>query len=186
MEIQVCGYPVQKISIPPGLASQAKLEFGALWQLHPAKPNKYRLSSGREVVMPRYQQAYDRVYSFGSDGGVLPLPDIMKKYAVWLADNICPGYDGAMVTWYDSHLGHYIGCHRDDVSQLTFGSPICSLSFGATRQMRFKRKGLPDEFIEVAHGDVVIIPAETNKYVMHGVDKGQVGLRISFTARDFK
>jgi len=104
-----------------------KLTFEKLWKLHPKEYGKiYR--GGKEIYVPRWQQAYGRSYNFsGMDHKALPIPKELapwidyanKNHSTYLAglantySDKTPVYNQILLNWYlDGN--HSIGAHADD------------------------------------------------------------------------
>lgn len=81
-----------------------------------------------------------------------------------------------------------IGQHKDDESDLDENSAICSLSFGETRTMVFKRSGYPDKRFQLKTNSLLVMNPPTNQFWTHGIpkQKKQSGVRINLTFRTMK
>jgi len=162
--------------------------FDRLWQLHPQHFQRIFLH-GREVKLPRWQQAYGKDYHFsGKSSRAKLVPDLLEPYLNWARKSIDSNLNGMLLNWYDASLGHYIGAHRDSEVGLTKNSNIVMISLGESRITRFRPylgKGYHD--IQVNHGDVLIMSLATNRDFKHEVPKFKrdQGRRISITLRCF-
>lgn len=81
-----------------------------------------------------------------------------------------------------------IGQHKDDESDLDENYPICSLSFGETRTMIFKRPGFPNKNIVLKSNSLLLMNPPTNQLWTHGIprEKNCKGIRINLTFRVMK
>jgi alkylated DNA repair dioxygenase AlkB len=173
--------------LPEGLGGEAR--FRELWALHPERFHEIAQPfTGRTIPLPRWQQAYARDYHYS--GGVncaLPLPPILEPCLAWACQQFDARLNGLLLNWYDADLKHYIGPHRDSIAGLVEGSPIVTISLGATRRFRLRPKG--EAFVDLlaTDGTVFVLPWETNLNVKHEVPHraGDVGRRISITLRAF-
>lgn len=174
--------------LPAGLDDTANARFEPLWNLHPEQSNEI-LMHGKMVPIPRYQQAFGRDYHFsGTVSQALPVPTLLAPFLEWVQSAVDARLNGLLLNWYDAEKRHYIGAHRDSRIGLVVGSPIVTISVGATRTFRLrplKEKGFVD--FEAAHGTVFVMPWETNLAVKHEVphQASCTGRRISMTARAF-
>ena len=79
-----------------------------------------------------------------------------------------------------------MGLHSDDERDLDQSSPICSVSFGATRVMLWRAKdGMRREKLELGDGDVLIMQHGVQRAWKHGIAKTrrEVDERINLTFR---
>ena len=162
--------------------------FDLLWQLHPNEFPTIFLH-GRQVKLPRWQQAYGHDYHFsGKSSKAKKTPKILQPYLDWAVDEIDSKFNGILLNWYDATLGHYIGAHRDSHSGLVNDSKIVMMSLGESRMTRFRPvAGSGYRDIEVNNGDVLIMPLSTNQHYKHEIPKFKryQGKRISITLRCF-
>ncbi|MBX2803933.1 MAG: alpha-ketoglutarate-dependent dioxygenase AlkB [Myxococcales bacterium] len=173
--------PMDRLPDPAGDA------FDRWWSLRPTTMDRLTLY-GRSVALPRWQRAYGRDYHFsGQTSRAHPVPEVLEPGLAW-ARSIEPRVNGLLLNWYDAAEAHYIGPHRDSRAGLVEGAPILTLSLGAQRTFRLRPyKGTGKVDVVVGHGDVVVIPWQTNLTYTHEVphfarDRGR---RISLTARAF-
>ena len=173
----------------PRALSEKQAVFKSLWLLHPAQFPSIFLH-GRQVALPRWQQAYGRNYVFsGQTSKAKSVPGILKPYLIWAQQQIDQRLNGLLLNWYDGRAGHYIGAHRDSTNGLVKDSSIIMISLGGSRVMRFRsvsQRGYID--IEIDNGDVIIMPLSTNKYFKHEIPgfKRHQDNRISITLRCFE
>ena len=79
-----------------------------------------------------------------------------------------------------------VSAHRDDEAELAEGSPILSVSFGATRRFVVKHVSTGDRHVfDLECGSLLVMAGETNQVAVHSVPKTSkpVGPRISLTFR---
>lgn len=183
--IDLYGLKIYRTRLPDDVLGS----FDDVWDMHPAHFNRIWMYE-KEVYIPRWQQAYGQDYYFSQQTSkALPINGLLNPYLEWCQENIDERMNGLLLNWYDSEQGHYIGAHRDAHDDLYYGSPIITISLGATRAFRmrpWREKGFSD--IEVDNGSVLVIPWETNLKLTHEVPKLKKypGKRISITARAFK
>lgn len=166
--------------------------FERLWRLHPSTFHEVRLF-GRMVRTPRYQQVYGRAPAEdqGRDGRsrrTPPVPRVLDPVWRWVRESVDKRLNGVLVNWYDLAAGHYIGRHRDDVSELVEGTPIVTVSYGVERPFRlrpWRGKGRID--FRAGDGSVFVTPWETNLAFTREVPASARvnGRRISVTFRAF-
>jgi alkylated DNA repair dioxygenase AlkB len=163
-------------------------KINALWDARPEAYHTIKIL-GKEVPTPRWQQAYGKNYRYtGSKNNALPIPESMRVFLEWCQGHIDARLNGLLLNWYDGQKSHYIGAHRDDTRDLCQGSPIVTISLGQERVFRmrpYKKKGFKD--LTMRHGEVIVIPWETNQSWTHEVPhfKKYGGKRISVTLRAY-
>jgi len=173
----------------PDELSGRQAVFNRLWMLHPDEFPSIFLH-GRQVALPRWQQAYGRSYYFsGKSSAAKSIPGLLKPYLGWAQQQIDQRLNGMLLNWYDGQAGHYIGAHRDSTKGLLNDSSIIMISLGGTRVMRFRsvsESGFID--LEIHNGDVIIMPLSTNKHFKHEIPrfKRHQDKRISITLRCFE
>ena len=148
-----------------------------IWELHPEEFHEITMH-GRNVKIPRWQQAYGRDYRFsGRVNRALPVPAVLE-----------PLLNGLVLNWYDAAREHYIGPHRDKTKGLVPGAPIVTISLGQERVFRLRPwKGTGVVDLPAQHGTVFLMPFETTQAVTHEVPHfaRHEGPRISVTVRAF-
>ena len=180
--IYLSSFPIPELKTDPN-------RFEDLWNSHPEEYHTLRMH-GREVATPRWQQAYGRNYNYsGARNNALPITPELQRVLNWSQEQIDPRLNGLLLNWYDGKLGHYIGAHRDDTRDLQDDSPIVTISLGEERVFRmrpYQGSGFRD--LIVRDGDVVIVPADTNRHYTHEVPrfKRYAGRRISITLRAYR
>lgn len=161
--------------------------FDQAWSLHPTKYTLIHMH-GRLVSTPRWQQAYGRSYRYtGQVNQALPVPSLLEPLLNW-CQTIDSSLNGLLLNWYDGALNHYIGKHRDSISNLRVGSPIVTISFGEQRIFRLRpHKGTGKVDLVARDGTVFVMPFATNRSWTHEIPKSKsaTGRRISVTARAF-
>ncbi|TCI92182.1 alpha-ketoglutarate-dependent dioxygenase AlkB [Tenacibaculum sp. M341] len=166
----------------------SEIDFQKIWDTHPEEFHTVKMY-GKEILTPRWQQAYGKNYNYsGSRNNALPIPEIFKKFLKWSRENIDDKLNGLLVNWYDGKKNHYIGPHRDDIRDLSEGTPIVTISLGQERVFRMRKygeKGFKD--ITIRNGGIIIIPWKTNLNWTHEVPnfKKYDGKRISVTLRAY-
>ncbi len=162
--------------------------FQSLWNTHPDDFHEIRIH-GKWIKTPRWQQAYGKNYHYtGSKNNALPITAELEPFLTWSQHHIDQRLNGLLLNWYDGAQSHYIGAHRDDTRDLHPDSPIVTISVGQERVFRMRpwqQKGFKD--LTVRHGDVVVVPWDTNTRWTHEVPhfKKYAGKRISLTLRAY-
>lgn len=167
--------------------------FDTLYNLHPDEYGKI-IIFGKKIDTPRYQQTYGRDYTFsGINHAPLELPDEFKPFLEWANSLDYGPFNQVLVNWY-ANGNHYIGAHSDDERQLIKHSPIVSISLGATRTFRLRKKGESGIFKDILmpDGTVLVMGGKFQSEFKHEVPKinGKkghgVGRRINITFRQFE
>lgn len=186
--------------------------FNQVWNNHPLDHAIIKMF-GKDVPVPRYQQAYGRSYQFsGAISNSIEETDYIREMKETLnrilkrqypmdsvSNNVASIYDHefnmCFCNWYEPH--HYIGPHADDERQLYSNSPIASITWGAPRTFvltaiknRGKPKVIQRKEIVLEDGDCLIMGGtcqKTHKHEILKLKKNQVrGNRINFTFRCFQ
>lgn len=180
-------YSVYSGRIPPELILAGE-QFEELWESHPVEHHDIKIH-GKVVKTPRWQQAFGADYHFsGQTYGAEPTPPNIQPFLDWARVNIFCQMNGILVNWYDGQFDHYIGKHRDSVTNMIEGAPIATVSLGEERKFRmrpWKQSGFQD--FPAPPGSVFVIPYDTNLAWTHEVppSKKLNGRRISITMRAF-
>jgi alkylated DNA repair dioxygenase AlkB len=159
----------------------------AIWSLHPHSHAEI-LIHGKQVSIPRWQQAYGHDYMFNSVAAhAHPMPALLTGFLAWTQQTVDDRLNGALVNWYDGALGHYLGPHHDKTRGLVEGLPIVTISLGEERVFRFSHKDCAAQDILLESGSVLILPWHTNLKWKHGIPRltRYRGRRISVTFRAF-
>jgi alkylated DNA repair dioxygenase AlkB len=164
-------------------------QFEKVWRLHPKEHAVIRML-GRPVKIPRWQQAYGVDYHFsGEVNKALPVPSLLAPLITWSKEAIDNRLNGLLLNWYDGSLGHYIGRHRDSVTNMVTGAPIVTISFGEERIFRLRQWGVRNQVppidFHLTNGSAVVMPYETNRAFTHEVPalRKWQGRRVSVTLR---
>jgi alkylated DNA repair dioxygenase AlkB len=164
-----------------------EIDWEALWALRPDFPGVL-VMHGRSVPMPRLQTAYGRDYSFSGQTSVaLPIPPELQGVVDW-ANSLGMGeFQALLVNWYATG-SHYIGAHSDNTAPLVHGSPIITVSLGATRCFRVRtRAGQRVIDLHPADGDFIVMGGAFQAEFKHEITKvARAGPRISITLRRFR
>jgi len=172
----------------PGEKILTREQFNYLWELHPTEYLKIKMY-GHPVDTPRWQQAYGHDYHYtGQVNRALPVPPLLDPTLTWAKTTIDERLNGILLNWYDAQLRHYIGKHRDSLTEIVNGSPIVTISFGEERIFRLRPwKGEGSKDFPATNGTVFIMPYETNLAWTHEVPhfRAYRGRRISVTIRAF-
>ncbi|TYZ61403.1 hypothetical protein PybrP1_002650 [[Pythium] brassicae (nom. inval.)] len=175
--------------------------FDDVWRLHPTHHDAIKMF-GRDVLTPRFQQAYMVSYRFsGNTFEAQSVPPALLRCVEALqaiAVNAETGESllrGVLVNWY-AHGEHYMGPHSDSESSLFPCSPVLSLSLGATRRFVFSAKAgraaaePPTQRLELElqDGDLLVMGGTTQRTHKHALPKMKKCLarRVSVTLRCFK
>jgi alkylated DNA repair dioxygenase AlkB len=184
----VFGHVLSVGQLPAEIDREGRDRFDEFWDLHPEKFHEFRQPTGNMIPLPRWQQAYGYDYRYsGNVNRALPIPTILERFLSW-SKRIDEQLNGLLLNWYDAEKGHYIGPHSDSTIGLVVGTPIVTISLGATRTFRVrsrKEKGFVD--FDASHGTVFVMPWETNLKTKHEVprEKNANGRRVSITVRAF-
>ncbi|WP_375504803.1 alpha-ketoglutarate-dependent dioxygenase AlkB [uncultured Jatrophihabitans sp.] len=163
--------------------------FSARWNSHPEERHVVRMF-GRPITVARWQQAYGTDYGYSGTRNVAqPIPVELLPLLGWASYHVDERLNGLLVNWYDGPRDH-ISCHRDDARDLVPAAPIVTISFGETRTFRLEQGRGSERLtrdIDLRDGDVLILPAATNRAWKHSVPARQAyrGRRISVTLRAF-
>lgn len=173
-------------------------ELDELWSSHPVGFQKIKMF-GKDIEIPRYQQAYGRSYRFsGIETEALEetalIERIQRELNVLSEETEDFKFNMCLCNWYEPE--HYIGPHSDDTRQLVPGSPIACLSWGATRVFTLTSKAKTDtcsvvkkKRITINSGDLIIMGGDcqgTHKHEIEKLKKGEArGNRVSLTFRCF-
>lgn len=189
--------PGSWIAYKPGLFPSSTEQFETVWNQHPQELKTIKLF-GKDQVVPRYQQAYGRSYMYSGivsdcvenspviDHFEKSLNEMFKQAQDFPALNMC------LCNWYEPH--HYIGPHSDDTRQFHPLSPVCTISWGATRTFvmtpKSKDRGHKTRKLLLNDGDVVIMGGKCQETHKHEILKKRasevIGRRINFSFRSFK
>ena len=144
---------------------------------------------GRTIPIPRLNAWYgDEGCSYSYSGIKLdPLPwtETLKNLRNRVAEAAEESFNSALLNLYrdgsDSN-----GWHADDEPELGEQPVIASLSLGATRLFKMKRRdGLEKISLELANGDLLIMNGDTQSFWLHQIPKvaREIEERINLTFR---
>jgi alkylated DNA repair dioxygenase AlkB len=166
---------------------------------------------GKLVDLPRLQLCYGESYNYSgtTSHAIKEIPELIQRvmnavnaHYMKSTKTSQPIYSMCLVNYYRDG-NDYIGFHSDDEVQLVPGSPIYSVSFGATRKFKLNAKEfltrqsantleqckLVDEIIiEPESSDLLIMGGTCQSTHTHSVPKQKSinDLRINLTFRAFK
>jgi len=164
-----------------------ELDWDELWAMRPERPGVL-VMGGRQVEMPRLQQAYGRDYSFtGQTSVALPIPPTLQRVVDWANSLGIGEFNQLLVNWYADGT-RYIGSHADNTTPLVPGSPIVTISLGAERCFRIRtHRGERVLDVRPADRDVLIMGGAFQAEFKHEITKvATAGPRVSLTLRCFK
>lgn len=142
----------------------------------------------RKVKIPR------RLAAYGDEGLVYKFNNYKARAKKWtpvlleikrrVEDTLDYKFNFALVNYYRSGSDS-IAQHRDDEPDLVPRSPICGISFGGCRKMRFTKVGYDSKSVELEHGSMIVMKHPTNSTWKHGIPKCRdADPRISITFRN--
>jgi len=175
-----------------------KPDFDKLWTMHP-KVRDTGVYMGRTYETPRWVRAYgvDYIYS-GIRHTAETIPEMLQSQVDWANANFGNGktFNGMLINWY-ANGSDYIAPHSDNEPSIVSGSPIVSISLGATRKFCIERKSSNSSereherehyTINLKDGDVIVMCGKMQRFYTHGIPKTkrtEVGPRINITLRMF-
>eukprot|EP01001_Neometanema_parovale_P009212 NODE_5460_length_944_cov_118.922046_g5241_i0.p1 GENE.NODE_5460_length_944_cov_118.922046_g5241_i0~~NODE_5460_length_944_cov_118.922046_g5241_i0.p1 ORF type:complete len:269 (-),score=44.96 NODE_5460_length_944_cov_118.922046_g5241_i0:137-874(-) len=165
-----------------------------LWRQHPVNYGEVVIL-GKKIPTPRWQESFGQGYYFsGMDHPpTRPMPSKVAEIQGFVDQELGFGsFTQVLVNWYENGA-HYIGRHSDDERQLKPGSPIVSLSYGATRLFRIRDKSSKEVVLDIPlpHNSIVVMGGCMQRTHTHEITKvagkrGEgVGKRINVTLRQF-
>ena len=102
----------------------AESDFLSVWEQHPTTFKCIKMF-GKDVALPRYQQAYGISYLFSgiSSEAIPPTERILsiQQNLNMLISESSFVFNMCLCNWYEPH--HYIGPHSDDTRQLVLEHP---------------------------------------------------------------
>ena len=172
-------------------------QFKQVWESHPPEFRVIKMF-GKEVQLPRWQQAYGGAYKYSGSvsEAIAPTPlvqSLMDRVNSLIKSEEEPQFvfNMCLCNWYAPD--HYIGPHADDTRQLVADSPIASLSWGHTRIFVLNpiRKGRGASLsLDLNNGDLMVMGGRcqsTHKHEVLKLKKNEAkGNRINFTLRCFR
>lgn len=118
-----------------------------------------------------------------------PWPDVLLAIRTLLEDLYECTFDVCFANRYDGPRDH-LGWHSDDSPEMDPARPIVTVSFGATRDIRFARIGAPKasyETLTLTPGSIAVMHPGMQQEWRHMIPKSghQCGPRISLTYRGY-
>ncbi len=160
-------------------------DFQFLMSEKPKEKHKIKIF-GKEVNIPRFQQAYGRSYKYsGTIAEAKPIPKIFEKLIAYLNKQYNRKFNMILINWY-MNGEDYISMHSDNEKEIVNNSPIVSISLGDTRtfilqnnETREKKK------YELKNNNVIVMGGTCQKTHKHGINKEKnKGVRINLTVRE--
>ena len=176
----------------PESIKYGKEDYEYLWGMRPDKPHKIMIY-GKELETPRLQKAYGRDYKFsGTVSYSDPVPEILNRLIEYMNGKYGLNFNQILINWYRDGED-YIGMHSDDEREIKKGSPVITVSLGATRDFVLQEKrgdenGVKKRTVISMEDNMVIVMGGTcQKTHKHGVPKRKKVKepRISITLRCF-
>ncbi len=132
-------------------------------------------------------------YTYGSGRGVRTYTS--SPFSAGVGDLLArlpsPGMNVCFLNRYD-HQRHHLGWHADDHDGTDHTKPIIVISFGAEREIWWRKKGTngvvpPENRQLLGNGSMFIMPAGFQADYEHRIPKADraVGARVSLTFRAF-
>lgn len=144
---------------------------------------------GKSVKIPRLHAWYGDPEAAYTYSALTMQPENWTSELTKLK-NLC---ESACNTRFNSVLANYyrdeqdsMGAHADNEPELGKQPTIASLSLGQVRELTFKHTGTGQKVnLPLAHGSLLIMAGETQRYWQHGITKrrGPLGQRINLTFR---
>jgi len=182
--MDLIGVPVEYV---PEFAAEIKVS--ELWELLPFN---------RQDSVPRtecWMNDFLMPYTYGSGNGIRTyLSDewvpIVEEHRDMLNKKFGTRFNCCFCNGYLNERDH-LGWHADDSPEMDSSHPIASISFGAAREIWFRRpgeKGPASKGILMEHRSVVLMHAGMQEVWQHRIPKHSApcGPRISMTFRKIK
>ncbi len=150
----------------------------------------------REARKEYFMAYQDLSYTYGTGNNAktyesLPFTGLIHQLTEQLNIDYGTSYNMCFLNRYDD-FSKFLGYHADDSPEMNHDHPIASLSFGAEREIWWKKKDykgvLPPENKQLLHnGSLFIMPAGFQKDHFHKIPKCDkpCGIRISLTFRNY-
>lgn len=144
-----------------------------------------------------FMSAVPRSYTYGEGRGERvydsqPFDQVVEDVWVQLKWSAVAGYNICFLNRYDDQHNQ-LGWHADDSPTMDHGHPIAVVSFGAAREIWWKKQGekgvVPKEQRQVlGHGSLFIMPAGFQQLYFHRIPKADrpCGVRVSLTFRRYQ
>lgn len=143
---------------------------------------------GKRLPVPRQIAAYGELgvsYSFsGLTLTCSPWTSLLSEIKSAVEKLTGQTFNFVLINRY-SNGNSYIAQHKDNEVDLDNSQAICSVSFGETRTIVFKRASFPNYKFELNNNSALVMKPPTNQYWTHGIprQKEKEGVRISLTFR---
>lgn len=145
---------------------------------------------GKPVAVPRLVAWYGDDNTNYRYAGVshqpLPWVDVLRELRLRLEQICAHGFNSVLGNRYRGG-GDAMGWHADDEPELGREPVIASLSFGATRRMRFRhrKRTQPPIGIDLPAGSLLIMRGKTQQHWQHCITRTArpVGERVNLTFR---
>lgn len=131
---------------------------------------------GKQVLLPRFTAFYgDEGISYNYLGvtmEALPWTDLLQRIKQHIEVKFDVKFNSCMLSHYRNGADH-VGWHRDNSKNLGQYPFIASVSFGASRifQFRHYEEKMPIISIELTHGSLLVMKAETQHLWEHRLPK---------------
>ena len=148
---------------------------------------------GKEVMQPRLTAWYaDQGVTYKYSGVTLQAqawPDSVYEIKRRVEKETGFKFNSALLNFYRDQTDS-MGWHRDNEKELGANPVVASVSFGASRDFKFKNYKDKDTKVSVtlAHGDLLMMQGKTQHEWMHAIAKSTraIGPRINITFRLIK
>jgi alkylated DNA repair dioxygenase AlkB len=145
---------------------------------------------GKQVLLPRFTAFYgNEGISYNYLGGTmqaLPWTDVLQRMKLHIEVKFDVKFNSCMLSYYRDGSDH-VGWHRDNDKNLGQYPFIASVSFGASRifQFRHYEDKMPIISMELTHGSLLVMKAETQRLWEHRLPKTVIPakVRINLTFR---
>ncbi|SDJ12736.1 Alkylated DNA repair dioxygenase AlkB [Pedobacter sp. ok626] len=148
---------------------------------------------GEKILLPHFTAFYgDEGVSYSYAGNTmhaLPWTDVLRNIKQDIAHKFDVDFNSCQLSYYRNGEDS-LGWHRDNKKSLGTYPFIASVSFGAPRIFQFRnyRDKIPIISVDLIHGSLLIMKAETQHLWEHRLPKTilPTGLRINLTFRLIK
>lgn len=158
-----------------------------LWSMKPDERHTLFIY-GRECKESRYSKSYGKSYEYsGRTSKAEKMPEIFEPYLNFFSEKYNCNFNMVLMNWYENG-SHKIGMHSDDEKQITKGTPVITISCGATRKFNiYSKDGEEKITIPFEDNQVIVMGGNFQKYYKHGIpeEKKILDKRLSITLRDF-
>lgn len=143
---------------------------------------------GKVHPQPRLTKWYARVpYAYsGIVWEPAPMPDLVERLRLEVVELTGEDYDSVLCNLYRDG-SDCVGWHRDDEALFGSGTPVASLSFGATRTFKLRRVAdhKDQHELRLEHGSCCFMPRGVQQVWEHSIPrtKKPCGVRVNLTFR---